>query len=270
VFPDFNNDNLLDIAVVNYGLNNVGILIGYYSANFTIQTKYSTGFGPQPYSVAIGDFNKDSLLDIVIANFGYKNISIRLGFGNGSFGVETTYSTGPNAFPQYVTVGDFNRDNQLDIVVADAQNDIISILLGYKDGTFGTPVSYFMGPQSRPSSIAIGNFNNDKWLDLAVGNEGTNNIGILYGFNYVGFDISQTYFIDYQSFAISVFAADVNNDHRLDIIICNMNYSNVGICLGYGDGTFATQVTYSTGYQSHPYSMSLADFNNDKKIYCNC
>ncbi|CAF5105621.1 unnamed protein product, partial [Rotaria sp. Silwood1] len=53
---------------------------------------YSTGTSPN--SVAVGDFNNDTHLDIVVANSKGNTVSVLLGYGNGSFTDQTTYSTG--------------------------------------------------------------------------------------------------------------------------------------------------------------------------------
>ncbi|CAF5113149.1 unnamed protein product, partial [Rotaria sp. Silwood1] len=66
--------------------------------------------------VAVGNFNSDTHLDIVVANAGDNTVSVLLGYGDGSFANQTTYSTGSQ--PLSVAVGDFNNDTQLDIVVA--------------------------------------------------------------------------------------------------------------------------------------------------------
>ena len=42
-------------------------------------------YDTDPRSIALGDFNRDGLMDIVVANFGTNNIEILFGFGNGSF-----------------------------------------------------------------------------------------------------------------------------------------------------------------------------------------
>ena len=92
-----------------------------------IRTTYSTG--SYPSYVAVGDFNNDTYLDIVVANQGDNNISVLLGYGDGSFANQTTYSTG--SYPQSVAVGNFNSDRHLDIVVANYDDNDISVLLGY-------------------------------------------------------------------------------------------------------------------------------------------
>ncbi|CAF1562319.1 unnamed protein product, partial [Adineta ricciae] len=63
-----------------------------------------------PRSVAIGDFNNDTVLDMVIANHIANKIAVYLGHGNGSFRDPTMYSTGSYSSPYMVTVADFNND----------------------------------------------------------------------------------------------------------------------------------------------------------------
>jgi hypothetical protein len=46
----------------------------------------------------------------------------------------------------------------------------------------------------------------------------------------------------------------------------NSNINNIGILIGYDDGNFASLMTYSTGDDSHPYSIVAEDLNNDKKL----
>src|SRR5437870_13789658 len=66
--------------------------------------QYATG--PQPQSVAIGDFNGDGNPDLAIADLGSNNVSLLLGRGDGSFRPRVDYPTG--AEPSAVVVGDFN------------------------------------------------------------------------------------------------------------------------------------------------------------------
>jgi hypothetical protein len=126
---DLNNDHHLDIVVVNSRVNTIGIFFGDGNGNFSDSKIYSTGIGSDPSSVAIDDLNKDTHLDLVIANWGTNNILVFLGLGNGTFFELKSYSLGYNARPQFIAIGDINNDNALDIAVANFGSDYVEILL---------------------------------------------------------------------------------------------------------------------------------------------
>ena len=172
---DFNRDGKVDLAVANSGASNgvasVSVLLGRGDGTFNPAVNYSGGFGS--LSLAVGDFNRDGKLDLVEANFSTGNVTILLGNGNGTFQAPRSYGT--NGAPTSVAVGDFNRDGKLDLVVANLVNNSggagsMGVLLGNGDGTFQPVVNYGLG--SNPDSVAIGDFNGDGKLDLAVANSG--------------------------------------------------------------------------------------------------
>jgi hypothetical protein len=175
---NFNNDTQLDIVVINYSDNNLMILLGGVNENFVKHTMLPTGNGSRPRSVAIGDFNNDTKLDIVVANYGSDNIAILLGYDNGSFAAIMTYSTSRSSSPYSVTVGDLNNDMLLDIIVANYASNTLDVLLGDDNGTFATMILFPMKYGSHPFSIIVGDFSSDGKMDLAVANSGSDNLNI--------------------------------------------------------------------------------------------
>ena len=55
---------------------------------------YSTGQASSPYAVTVADFNNDGRLDIAVANYGTRNVGVLLGYGNGMFAKQMTFSSG--------------------------------------------------------------------------------------------------------------------------------------------------------------------------------
>jgi hypothetical protein len=71
--------------------------------------------------------------------------------------------------------------------------------------------------------------------------------------------------IDYEYGPRSVAIGDFNNDFRLDIAVANFGTNNVGIFLGFDNGSFVSQIEVSTG-ASRPIAICLVDFDNDTRL----
>jgi hypothetical protein len=266
VVAHLNNDHYLDIAVANYGTDNIGVFLGYRNGSFTTQIIHSTSPRSRPYSIAVDDFNSDGNLDIVVANSGSNNVGILLGFGNGSFLSQKTYSVSPESRPQSVVIGDFDQDDKLDIAVSNYDTNNISILIGYGNGSFATPTMHSTGIDSAPFGMAAGDFNNDNQSDIAVTNVGTNKVFVLIGYTMMQSENPTEYSTGIASNPYCIASGDFNNDTQLDLVVANYGTNNAGIFLGYGNGSFQEQTTYSTGNNSRPIMLTTSDLDNDYRL----
>jgi hypothetical protein len=129
VAADFNRDGIIDIVTANYDTNNISVLFGNGDGTFIQQNTFSTGNGSLPYAIVNGDFNGDNIQDLIVPNSGTDNVGILLGYGNGNFRNQKTYSTGNGSGPVDVTVGDLNGDNRLDFISANNNSDTVGIFL---------------------------------------------------------------------------------------------------------------------------------------------
>src|SRR4051794_31893685 len=92
---------------------------------FRLNPSFITGSSPS--SVTTADFNGDGKLDLVTANAGTNNISVRLGDGEGGFAAKTEYPTAQ--IPTSLTAADFNGDQKPDLAVTTLESKV-SVLLG--------------------------------------------------------------------------------------------------------------------------------------------
>jgi hypothetical protein len=183
---------------------------------------------------------------------------------------------------QVAAVGDFTGDGKLDVVSWENGGGIfeLDVALGNGDGTF-QPVlvqNTFPSGQQNIYAIAVGDFNGDHMLDVAVwgiyapGN--TSEVTIFLGNGNGTFTMGGTYAAPNSGIvnpgSNSLFVADFNGDGKLDLAALTP-YNGVFIFLGNGDGTFQPAVGYSTvdpnhTNQSTAYGMAVGDLNGDGKM----
>ena len=169
----------------------------------------------------------------------------------------TTEATG--AGPAAVTAADFNLDGKLDLAVANASDNTVSILLGNGDGTFAARANYPVGMQ--PVAIAAGDVNHDGIPDLVVANQADNTVSVLLGRAGGVFGLAAPYATGNGPVAVAM--ADLNGDGTPDLAVANLADNTVSILLGNGNGTFAAHLDYAAGQS--PYAIVIADFNGDGK-----
>jgi uncharacterized repeat protein (TIGR01451 family) len=255
---DFDGNGKADLAVSNYVSNNVSVLAGNGDGTFQAAVNYAVGSGP--YSVAVLDVNGDGKPDLAVTNSISNNVSVLSGRGNGTFLPAINYGT--DVGPTQVAVGDFNGDGKPDLGVA--TGNYLSILLNNgvcsaNCDTIAPAVNYTAG--TTPDSMAIGDFNGDGLPDLAVVNNGSNNVSIALGNSDGTFQPAGTYGAG--SAPVSVSIGDFNGDGKLDLAVANSGSNDVSILLGNGNGTFQGATSYGCG--TTPHSVTVGDFNRDGK-----
>jgi hypothetical protein len=254
---DFNGDGKLDLAIGNLTGQSISVLIGNGDGTFRSQVTYSTS-GVTPISIAVGDFTGAGKLDIVIADYPYSTVQIMIGNGNGTFqpGLAST-GTAPVA----IAPGHFDGSGWLEIVEY-SQIGGGNILQGGPAGFFASLPGHFdwdtYAPTYYASSIAVGDFNRDGKLDLAVTDPYDNKVTIMLGSGAASFGGEITIPTNNP---LSVAVGDFNGDGKLDLAVTHPSNNTVGIILGNGDGTFQPEIGYGVG--SSPYSVAVGDFNGD-------
>lgn len=165
--------------------------------------------------------------------------------------------------PYAVAAADFNGDGKTDLLVVNRSvENLVHVLLGKGDGTFGKAMSYETGPV--PSAVAVGDFNDDGKMDVATANFGDGTVSVLLGKGDGTFQTARTYDGGAGAGAISIAVGDFNQDGKADIVLANSEKGNFSVLLGNGDGTFRTPVKY--GPFVNPSAVAVGDFNSDGKL----
>jgi FG-GAP-like repeat len=128
------------------------------------------------------------------------------------------------------------------------------------------------GTISRPSSVTVADVNGDGRPDALVANTATAGLGVLLGNGTGGFTLRANQAIPgATSYLSNVAVADVNGDGKLDALMCATTFSTTNpsklfVLLGNGAGDFTPAGAPSTGTNSQPSSVVVADVNTDGKL----
>ncbi|MCE9527114.1 MAG: FG-GAP-like repeat-containing protein [Planctomycetales bacterium] len=248
--------------------------------------------GENPQAIVSVDFNGDGFLDLAVANYSSSNVSVLLGNGSGGFGAKTDFSTGGS--PRSLAVGDVSGDGKIDLVTANAGGDV-SVLRGNGAGSFAPPDSILLPDQfestwgfsgyvaQSPSSVAVGDFNSDGNLDLAVTGVASFQysyyntyyddhayVNVLLGNGSGGFNPAVTtsvssvtyYWYSVTHLPYPVAVGRFNADGNDDLAIAN-GYGNVSVLLSNGSGSFSSSADIFAGY--YPDSVASGDLNGDSR-----
>jgi type II secretory pathway component GspD/PulD (secretin) len=301
VANSFTGGTLPDLAVVFNAAtaNTFVILQNQDNGNFVQVTPLPITLGAnETGQVAIGTgvfrndgtkFSTAQAPDVVLVNSTSNNVSILLGSVDATTGKATglfteapgsPFAVGNN--PRSVIVADFNGDGFLDLAVANQGDNSISLFRGHGDGTFvefpGSPFKLTNTTtisETAPVAMASANFrnsintiNNGAEVDLAVVNQGTNNVTIL--LSSVDSNLNVTLAeapnspIPVGTTPVAIATGDLNADGAPDLAVVNQGVNTVSILLGSSnlDGTFAEAAGSPLPTATTPAGIVIANFAN--------
>ena len=277
---DLDGNGWEDYVVADSATNTLHVLLLVDSPIAGVGTSLVYATGSDPSSVAVGDLNGDSILDLVVANAGDGTITVRLGVDNGpgatprfEWPTPITYATGysPQSSPLSVAIGDLDNDGHNDIAVAnfgsanpaDADQGSVTVLRNDWRGRF--PVRTELGIE-HPLSLALGDLNGDLRRDLVLTDtqSGAPSVSVLLQDN-LGV-LVDTYEQPVGAQPRDVHIADLNGDNMPDLVTANEGADTVSLLLSDnaqppGGQLFAHRIDVATGGQ--PRSVAVADLNGD-------
>lgn len=215
------------------------------SITFPEFTEIAESAGLDHISLAGGsiadDFDGDGLIDIMVSSWGLDNqLHYFKNMGNRGFEdrTESANLIGITGGLNMVH-GDYDNDGWVDVFVlrggwfGEDGNHPNSLLKNNGDGTFtDVTISTNIYSEHPTQTASWGDFNNDGWLDLFIGNEsaeGSNHISELYQNNGDGTfsDVAQAHDINAIGFIKAVIWGDINNDGFLDLYISRLGEPNL-------------------------------------------
>jgi len=181
VVADFNGDRHADV-VVDAPREGSAPGTGFGSDLHVLLGDGAGGFGEPPGSpvaltgplmdLAVGEFNRDGHADLAAGlNYGDDVLPILLGDGRGGFRTVSgaVRWTGPaRDYRSFglLRAGDVNADGTTDLAAVLQGTPAFHVLIGDDSGRFSDRI--VAGFRNPPASIAVGDFNRDRFADVAV------------------------------------------------------------------------------------------------------
>lgn len=263
---DFNGDGKPDLVNAVHTItfqNEIVVLPGNGDGTFQSPVITLLTGGAGGAISAVGDFNRDGKLDVLVGNSSTNPQTLWLGDGTGKFTAGTSIALGASSTS--VAAADFNRDGKLDLVAGTTSG--IVFFPGNGDGTFGAPVATSLPVSSNSTPfLQVADLNGDGKLDVLADYSGSTQVMpsiISYFTNIVPFlGLGDGRFL--QATAITgpsegassgLVTADFNGDGIPDIAHLSVVSTVSGtttfstgfdlqVSFGRGDGTFTPPETY--------------------------
>ncbi|MBI1336330.1 MAG: hypothetical protein GC164_05145 [Phycisphaera sp.] len=211
-----NNDAFVDLLVINSDNypdpKTVSVLLGNGNGTFTVGTPISGFDGDR---LALGDVNKDNVLDVVIPD--YDSVDVYLGNNDGTFTPSVMLPLGAESFAFFesVTIGDADADTNPDILAANSVTGTLYLYRGLGNGAFDNVELFRVG--NSPGKVFIDDINNDNVPDIITINTSSDDISVILGNGDGTFDRERRYGVSRGMTGMTL--ADVDQDGDLDALV---------------------------------------------------
>lgn len=240
---DLNHDSHLDlVATANPGFR---VFLGDGHGNFQFPSSSSQIPPVFAGDVVVADFNGDNMIDVLAAlpaqNSTPSGMALSLGNGDGTF---KPYSIEGDrnsvGFPQYLAVADFNGDGKQDILIGEADADIL--FYGNGEGTFNltNPDSPATLPPTNPNNLAVplvaaADMDGDGKIDAIIADDASQTVDVDINngsgsfMKYMGNFTVPDVTLGIDKGTTHLVVADLNGDGLPDIVLTNGTTQNVSV-----------------------------------------
>jgi hypothetical protein len=247
---DLDGDGDFDLAVANEGhypdiQGTISLLFNLGEGTFETHVEYT--LAEDPYSLALGDLDGDSDMDLAVANGA---LSILVNQGGGKFDI---IHSPEHVDLGFVSMGDLDRDGDQDLVLAALESSGIYILHNRGNATFDKSR---VGVGDYVTNFPLGDIDDDGDLDIVMASWLYSDIDVLQNRGDGTFERHSMCCVRPESTTLG----DVDGDGDADLVVA-WTSDMVSVLRSQGNGTLEDRPFYDVGL--YPLSVVLGDIDGD-------
>lgn len=256
ILAEFNNDDALDLAVADIGIDLVGIYLNDPGKPGMLGNPTPTSAGEGPRAFAAADLDDDGLVDLVVANEASNDLSLLLADTPGTFADPVSLPVG--ASPYDLVLADFNEDGRLDLASADQDLASVSVLLATGPGEFGPLTHFAVGPA--PRSITAGDIDGDGHAEIVTASYTTTDLSILRGLGDGTF-MPKPVLLPIGEGLYTVVLADLDHDGNVDVVGVHRDLGHIQVARNLGPDKIPFIDAFQVG--AGPLDLVVTDLDGD-------
>ena len=260
---DLDNDGDVDVLYASMDYDKIAWYENDGNGNFGSQ-KTITNNADGAVTVYTADLDNDGDLDVLSASIYDDKIAWYENDGNGNFGSQEIITTNA-AGAVSVYAADLDNDGDMDVLSSSAYDDKIAWYENTGNGNFGSEEVIIISAYNVSGPVNAADLDNDGDMDVLSGFNSDSGLLVVWYANDGNGNFGSQEIIPttYPGGLTTTFAADLDNDGRIDVLSASYRASLVGWNKNEGYGNFAEQQLITQPYSMFPVSVYAADLDND-------
>ncbi|CAF1209169.1 unnamed protein product [Adineta ricciae] len=195
-----------------------------------------------------------------------REIYFLLGTENKTFEISNINPIFVSHYPTDISIVDLNNDTNLDLIVIAKYTNEVYLYFGDENRTYSTLSTLFIEYTSDPQQLAIADYNNDSYLDIAVFNRRSLHIHVFFQNTNGSFQSPKWLYTSFDTSQVQMIAADFDHDHQSDIVFLHSWKNTVSMRYRYQNETFHSNQQITMPSFTSLSTVSLSHLNDDKYL----
>lgn len=254
---------LVPITVINKSgkRSTRGDLLAYYASQLSFDKMAKIfSVGAAPSDLAIGRIDGDNLPDLAVTSRDDGKLTVRVNDGHGDFRDDRRTILSVGARPSGVAIGDLNQDKRADLVVVNAADNTVSLLLQEAPAV---PLAFKAGTPAlaslSPTAIRLMDLNGDGVLEAIVLNRVASDVTVMKRDDNGRYVRVQDYTVGRDPVQLAI--GDLNADGTSDLAVISAGEGTISLLIADRTGGFIGPASFNmTGTLS---SVAMGDVDGD-------